>query len=345
LEVGIKEVSEVWGYLRKREFGSGKVIIPPKTPCAMSLMLTYANYIIAPSYVDAAKVIKNRTEIEGFKKAHLRDGVAMEQLRVGNIITEWEAGEMLTQFRKQGEFFMGLAHENISGTSANAALLHYSPTKGPLSVIDVHTPYLNDSDGHYKMERAIRSDRYVPTSPPLALTNSTIVHFGHPSDEQSEGFTCVLKDHIAIDSVVFPQGMTGKQLDVLAGHALWKDGSNCLDSHGFSLDLPLEPGHMITNHFGFYKERSYGVRIRSALVVRRVQIRDQREGDMWLGFERLTCVPIQTKMVKVELLTKDERRWLKEHNQRCRDMLTPYLEENPRALGWIQPERSWRRRL
>ncbi|KAG8682262.1 hypothetical protein FRC09_016888, partial [Ceratobasidium sp. 395] len=425
------EVSEVWAYLRKREFGSGKVIIPPKTPYAVSLMLTYSNYIIAPSYVDAAKAIKNRTEIEGFKRAYLRDGVAMtkwfawleEQLRSGNTITEWEASEMLTQFRKQGDLFMGLAYENISATGANAALPHYSPTKGLSSAIDVHTPYLNDSGGQYK-------DGTCDTT--------RTVHFGHPSDEQCEAFTRVLKGHIAIDSAIFPQGTTGKQLDVLARHALWKDGLNyllcgwffggvCADGffggvvwagglrgiagcettvassdvcvmdgcvpcgvgartslgsltsplhvipstylfhpsaplhfvtvlshgtghgfgsflsvhegpHGFGIDVPLEEGNVITNEPGFYKEGSFGVRIESALVVKKVETRGQFGGDVWLGFERFTCVPIQTRMVKMEMLTKDERRWLKEHNRKCRDTLAPELGDDRRALRWIRRE-------
>ncbi|QRW08650.1 Metallopeptidase family M24 [Ceratobasidium sp. AG-Ba] len=346
LKVSIKEVSEVWGYLRKKEFGSGKVIIPPKTPYAVSLMLTYANYIIAPSYVDAAKAIKNETEIQGFKNAYMRDGVAMtkwfawleEQLRAGNSITEWEAGEMLTQFRKQGDLFMGLAYENISATGANAALPHYSPTKGLSSTIDIHTPYLNDSGGQYK-------DGTCDTT--------RTVHFGHPSDEQCEAFTLVLKGHIAIDSAIFPQGTTGKQLDVLARHALWKDGLNYLHGtghgfgsflsvhegpHGFGIDVPLEPGHVITNEPGFYKEGSFGVRIESALVVTKVETKGQFGGDIWLGFDRFTCVPIQTRMVKMEMLTKEERRWLKEHNRKCRDMLAPYLEDDRRALRWIRRE-------
>jgi len=233
---------------------------------------------------------------------------------------------------------MGLAYENISATGANAALPHYSPTKGLSSAIDVHTPYLNDSGGQYK-------DGTCDTT--------RTVHFGHPSDEQCEAFTRVLKGHIAIDSAIFPQGTTGKQLDVLARHALWKDGMNYLHGtghgfgsflsvhegpHGFSIDVPLEPGHVITNEPGFYKEGSFGVRIESALVVKKVETRGQFGGDVWLGFERFTCVPIQTRMVKMELLNKDERRWLKEHNRKCRDMLAPYLEEDRRALRWIRRE-------
>ncbi|KAF8598400.1 Creatinase/aminopeptidase [Ceratobasidium sp. AG-I] len=340
LRVSVKELSDVWGYLRKREFGSGKVILPPSTPYVVSLLLTYPNYIIAPSFVDATKAIKNELEIEGFRRAYIKDGVAMtrwfawleEQIRTGNAITEWEAGEMLTQFRKQGEHFVRVAYENISATGANSALPCYSPTKGLSSVIDHRTPYLNSSGGQYK-------DGTCETT--------RTVHFGNPSEEQCEAFTGVLKGHIAIDSAIFPQGTTGKQLDVLARHALWKDGLNYLHgfgsflsvhegSHGFGIDVPLHPGHMIMNEPGFYKGGSFGVKLQSALVVRKVKIRGQLEGDMQLGFERFACVPIQTRMVKMEMLNKDERRWLKEHNRRCRDVLTPYLEEDRRALRWIK---------
>ncbi|KAG8734922.1 hypothetical protein FRC10_011212 [Ceratobasidium sp. 414] len=350
LRVEIRELSEVWEYLRRREFGSGKVIIPPKTPYVVSLMLTVANYVVAPSYLDAVKAIKNSTEIEGFKRAYLRDGVAMarpttkgfarleEQLRAGNTINEWDAAEIFTQFRQQEEYFMGLAYENVSATGANAALPDYSPTEGLSSIIDVHTPYLNDSGGQY-MDGTCDTTRAV--------------HFGHPSDEQCEAFTRVLKGHIAIDSVIFPQGTTGRQLDVLARHALWKGGLNYLHDtghglgsflsahegpYGFGTDIPLQAGHVITNEPGFYKEGSFGVRIASALVVRKVETRGQFGGDVWLGLERLACVPIQTKMVKMEMLTKDERRWLKEHNQKCQDMLAPFLKEDRQAMRWIQRE-------
>ncbi|KAG8718500.1 hypothetical protein FRC08_005144 [Ceratobasidium sp. 394] len=346
LRVESKEISEIWGYLRKREFGNGKVIISPKTPYVVSLLLVDANYIVAPSYLDAAKAVKNPTEIEGFKRAYLRDGVAMakgfawlkEQLRIGNTVTEWEAAEMFTEFRKQEEYFMGLAYETVSATGANAALPDYTPTPDLSSAIDVQTPYVNDSGGQYR-------DGTCDTT--------RTVHFGHPSDEQREAFTRVLKGQIAIDSVIFPQGTTGKQLDVLARHALWKAGLNYLHdtghgfgsflsvhevSHGFGLDVPLQVGHVITNEPGFYQDGSFGIRIENALVVRKVKTPGQFGGDVWLGFKRFTCLPIQTKMVKMELLTRDEKRWLKEHNRKCRDKLAPHLQDDPPTVKWIRQE-------
>jgi Xaa-Pro aminopeptidase len=81
--------------------------------------------------------------------------------------------------------------------------------------------------------------------------------------------------------------------------------------HSFQSSTPLQPGHVITNEPGFYKEGEFGVRIESALVVKEIQTRLQGEDDVFLGFERLTLVPIQMRMVRASLLAKEERQWIK----------------------------------
>ena len=188
---------------------------------------------------------------------------------------------------------------------------HYIPSRSDALLIDARTPYLIDSGGQY-------FDGTCDTTRTL--------HFGNPTEEQMEAYTKVLKGHIAIDSVIFPEGTTGMQLDVLARKALWKDGMNYDHStghgvgsflnvhegpHGFSNNVPLQQGHVLTNEPGFYKEGEFGVRIESALVVRRVETKGKFGGNIWLGFERFTQVPIQTKMIKPEMLTKEERKWIR----------------------------------
>lgn len=149
---------------------------------------------------------------------------------------------------------------------------------------------------------------------------------------------------IAIDSAIFPEGTSGKRLDILARKALWKDGldygvsvarahvmaviSYCLPQHGtghgtgsflsvhegpqgFSSDVPLLPGHIVTNEPGYYNDGQWGMRIESALLVRKIRTKHQQNGDIWLGFERLTAVPIQTKMIKDSMLSKEEMDWIK----------------------------------
>ncbi|EIW83367.1 Creatinase aminopeptidase [Coniophora puteana RWD-64-598 SS2] len=341
-----KEYNDIWAFLRRREWGEGKIIIHAETSYAISLMLTHFRYTVAPSFVEDMKAVKNEVELEGMRRAYIRDGAAYvkwlawleHKIQQGYDITEWEAAWRLTEYRRQNKHYWGLAYENISASGPNAALPHYSPTKLGAKMIDRETPYLNDSGGQYR-------DGTCDTT--------RTVHFGRPTQDQCEAYTRVLQGHIGIDSAVFPEGTKGSALDVLARRALWKDGLNYLHGtghgvgaflnvhegpHGFSNAIPLVPGHVITNEPGFYLEGRWGMRIESALVVRRVKTKGEFNGDIWLGFERLTCVPIQTRMVKENMLTKEEKQWLKDHNKKCLEKLEPYLKDDKRALKWLKRE-------
>ncbi|KIJ60057.1 hypothetical protein HYDPIDRAFT_99513 [Hydnomerulius pinastri MD-312] len=346
LKIERREYNDLWPFLRRREWGDGKLIISPETSYAISLMLTHFRYTVSSSFIDNMKAIKNEVELEGLRRAYLRDGAAFvkwlawleHKIHQGYDITEYEAAWRLTEFRRQNKHYWGLAYENISASGPNAALPHYSPSKSTARMIDRETPYLNDSGGQYR-------DGTCDTT--------RTVHFGRPSQDQAEAYTRVLQGHIAIDSAVFPEGTTGAQLDVLARRALWKDGLNYLHGtghgfgsflnvhegpHGFSSGVPLVPGHVITNEPGFYLEGKWGMRIESALAIRRVKTKGEFNGDIWLGFERLTCVPIQTRMVKENMLTKEEKQWLKDHNKKCLERLEPYIKDDKRALKWLKRE-------
>lgn len=123
-----KEYNDLWTFLRRREWGEGKVLISPQTSYAISLMLTHFRYTIAPSMIDERKAVKNETEIEGMRRAYLRDGAAYvkwlawleNKLSGGYEITEYEAAWRLTEFRRDNKHYWGLAYENISASGPNA---------------------------------------------------------------------------------------------------------------------------------------------------------------------------------------------------------------------------------
>jgi len=346
LRVEIREYNAIWSFLRMREWGDGKMIIAPQTSYAISLMLTHYRYSLAPSIIEEMKSVKNEVEIQGLKRAYLRDGACYvqflawidEKMAKGFEITEWEAAWRLTEFRRKAKNYMGLAYENISATGPNAALPHYQPLKNGSYIIDKETPYLNDSGGQYR-------DGTCDTT--------RTVHFGRPSLEQSEAYTRVLQGHIAIDTAIFPRGTTGAQLDVLARKNLWQDGMNYLHGtghgvgsflnvheglHSFSSNVPLSRGHVLTNEPGYYKHDDFGVRIESVLVVRDVHTKHTDRDQTWLGFERLTCVPIQTRMVLENMLSKEEKEWLREHNRQCLNALEALLRDDKRALKYLRRE-------
>ncbi|KAH9932540.1 uncharacterized protein B0H18DRAFT_1083271 [Fomitopsis serialis] len=232
------------------------------------------------------------------------------------VLPSWIDQAKATQLEK----YMGLAYENISAVVLMLATARF---------VDRETPYLNDSGGQY-------SDGTCDTT--------RTVHFGRPTDAQCEAFTRVLQGHIAIDSAFFPEGTSGCSLmDGLnylhgTGHGVGSFLTVHEGPQGFSSSVPLVQGHVVTNEPGYYKEGQFGVRIESCLVVQRVKTKNQFNGNVWLGFERLTCVPIQTKMVKASMLSKEERDWVKAHNKRCLERLAPYLESDQRALKWLRRE-------
>ncbi|KAI0035561.1 peptidase M24, structural domain-containing protein [Vararia minispora EC-137] len=344
LGVRVREYNDVWHFLRVREWGDGKILISNETTYAIALMLTTFRYTVAQPIIDEMKGVKNEVEIQGLKRAYTRDGACFvqflawleETMAKGVQVSEWEAAWRLTEFRRKAKNFMGLAYENISAWGPNAALPHYSPRKRDCLLIGADAPYLNDSGGQY-LDGTCDTTRTI--------------HLGRPTDEQSEAFTRVLQGHIAIDRAVFPERTTGRQLDVLARRALWMDGLNYLHGtghgvgsylsvhegvHSFANEVPLVPGHVITNEPGFYKAGDFGVRIESALVVRRVKTKHEYNGPVWLGFERLACVPIQTKMVVESLLSREEKEWLRDHNRECVERLEPLLRDDKRAIKWLR---------
>ncbi|KAJ7863372.1 peptidase M24, structural domain-containing protein, partial [Mycena leptocephala] len=340
LGVERRDYNDVWQFLRQTEWGVGKVLITPQTPYIISLLVTHFRYTVAPSFIEERMAFKNITETEGLRQAYLRDGVCFvrflawleTKLDAGYDITEFEAGFRLAEFQRSDMYFMKPAHAGVSATGPNGALTHYSPDRGRARMIERETPYLIHSGAHYR-------DGTCDTTRTL--------HFGRPTPEQIEAFTRVLRGHIAVDKAVVIEGMSCAHIDVLARKAFFRDGKNYRDDtrHEFRTSLfegrpglsnSILPGYYIANESGFYSEGQWGVCLKSALMVRSARVRRAQYGITRLSFRRLACVPIQTRMVQENMLTKEEQRWLKEHNQGCFNTLAHLLKEDKRALKWLK---------
>ena len=299
------------------------------------------------------KAIKNDTEIDGMRKAYLRDSVSFVRflawleykISQGHGISEYEAAFRLTEYRRTNKHFISLTHEIISASGPNAALSHYLLDKSTAVTIDRDAPYLNDSGG-----------RYHDGACSIARTWT----FGRPTTDHCRAYTRALQRHIVIDSAIFTEGTTGQQLDALFGYGP-EDGCGVgfpnMHEGPKSLfnNVTLVPGHVITNESGSCKSllvyiegshRSilldmpgkFGIRIKSALTVRRVSVKSESDDSRLLGFERLTCVPIQTKMIKGSMLSKEDKQWVKDHNRQCLERLMPYLRDDKRASKWLKRE-------
>ncbi|CAH7686177.1 Xaa-Pro dipeptidase [Phakopsora pachyrhizi] len=311
------------------------------------------------------KSLKNSTEIEGFRKAYLRDGLAwcrwaawLERVmeKEESELDEWKAAIEFDKIRALDPLFVGLSYPNISATNENAALPHYEPIEARSRVIDRETMYLNDSGCHY-----------------LCGTTDTTrtMFFGKiPSAEQKLAYTVVLQGHIAVATATFPAiselgsgdiaskavtTTTGGQLDVLARLPGWRHGLlyghgtghgvGCFSSvhegpHGIgtanrAVDVPLESGHCFTVEPGHYNfEKRIGVRIESFYAIRERKIGTSMHGTKWFDLERITQVPISKNLIDWELLDEFEKDWV----NALKDLFDPDNAEDQLAMEWLMKQ-------
>ncbi|KAI9014754.1 putative Xaa-Pro aminopeptidase P [Gaertneriomyces semiglobifer] len=310
------------------------------------------NVVEARSPVQTAKAIKNATELEGFRQCHIRDAAALceffawlEKELVENkaVISEVEAADKLEGFRQKQKDFIGLSFDTISGSGPNGAIIHYKPEPETCAKIDVNAMYLCDSGAQYRD----------------GTTDVTrTLHFGSPTADEIEAFTRVLKGHIQIDMAVFPKGTTGYILDVLSRMSLWKAGLDFRHGTGHGVgsflnvhegpqgigqriaynDIPLEAGMTVTNEPGYYHDGHFGIRIENVLLTREVSTKHRFGDRPYFGFECVTVVPIQTKLVDVKLLTPEEREWLNSYHKFCWEKVSPLLTEGSDAYEWLKRE-------
>ncbi|KAJ7284085.1 Creatinase/aminopeptidase [Mycena rebaudengoi] len=336
LGVRTQPYGTVWDFLKSESLRDPKsiVLVDPKASYAVIEALGPKATIIA-SPINAAKAIKNTTEIQGFYNANLRDSVAMVRwygwleervVKKKASVTEYEAERKLNEYRSMQKYWDGDG-SFISAYGPSAALPHYEADPDDSLIIGRDAPYLIDSGQQY-LDATIDTTRTV--------------HFGRPTKEHKRAFTRVLQAHIAVDALIFPAGTTGTTLDGIVRHHLWKDGMNFghgpghgigsygvvhESSTGISVPFVLQPGHVVTNEPGFYDEGKFGCRIESTIIAVKKKTRREFGGDIWMGFDRATMVPIQSKLVDFSLLTKEETAWLEAHNNLCYEKLRPLLKK------------------
>jgi Xaa-Pro aminopeptidase len=287
------------------------------------------------------KAVKNDIEIKGARTAHLRDGVAMvrflswldEEAAKGSL-DEIAAVRQLEAFRSETQALKEISFDTISGSGPNGAIVHYRVNEKTNRILRPGELFLIDSGAQY-LEGTTDITRTVA--------------IGAPTQEMRERFTLVLKGHIALATAKFPKGTRGVDLDPFARRALWERG---LDydhgtGHGVGSYLSVHegpqsiskggmaellPGMICSNEPGYYKEGAYGIRIENLVLVTEAAI--PTGGDRHImGFETLTLVPIDRRLIVKSLLTPAEVEWIDGYHARVRDLIGPEVDGATRA--WL----------
>lgn len=289
------------------------------------------------------KALKNPTEVENLKNAHLKDCIAIAKFgcwlhKNAGIeeITEMSADEKLLEFRKEQELFKDLSFDTIAGYKDHAAMMHFKATPENQYSIKREGMLLVDSGAQF-------------LNGTTDITRTFIL--GELTEEEKRDFTITAKAVIALSTAKFMYGATGTNLDVLSRQHLWEYGINynCGTGHGvgfmgaiheapqrFSIgynDAVLEKGMVITIEPGVYKEGRHGIRIENTVVV----VEDEKtEFGQFMKFEVLNSLPFGLAGIIPEMLTEKEKAYLNEYHRWTYERLSPYLNEEEKQ--WLKEE-------
>ncbi|SFO85144.1 aminopeptidase P family protein [Qipengyuania nanhaisediminis] len=297
------------------------------------------------------KAIKNEAEQQGHRDAQARDGAAVvkylrwiEENAPSGEIDELAAAAKLREFRGLSPELKDTSFDTISAAAGHAALPHYKVDEDSNIPIPPSSIYLCDSGGQYP-------------DGTTDITRTVWVGPGEPTAEMIDRNTRVLKGHIELDLAKFPDATSGGALDALARMHLWQAGVDYGHGTGHGVgsylsvhegpqriskpggafpgtETPLREGMILSNEPGYYKPGEYGIRIENLVLVVDAGI-DGSEGK-YLGFETLTHVPLDRKLVDKSLLSEREIAWWNEYHARTRDILAPQLEGDD--LAWLERE-------
>lgn len=283
--------------------------------------------------VTCLKSEKNNVEIEGMKKAHVVDGVAMVKFLIWldktvplGGVSEASAADQLERFRRENEHYQGPSFATISGYKDHGAIVHYNYKEESSYPMKSEGLYLVDSGGQY-LEGTTDITRTVA--------------LGAPTEEQVTNFTLVLKGHIDLALSRFPSGTKGSQLDTIARKPLWDVGLNYghgtghgvgvflnvhegpqAISHSRGQEVRLRQGMFCSNEPGYYKTGEYGIRIENIIYV----VKDETCKD-FMRFETVTLCPIDQRLINPALLTEKQKEFLNIYHKRVNDMLGPLLDD------------------
>jgi Xaa-Pro aminopeptidase len=279
------------------------------------------------------KARKNEVEIRGTRVAHNRDGVAVTRFLAWldreapkGTVDEITAVRTLEAMRAETQALKEISFDTISGSGPNGAIVHYRVSHATNRLLQPGELFLVDSGA-----------QFIDGTTDITRT----VAIGTPTAEMRDRFTRVLMGHIAIAELRFPVGTTGAHIDAFARHALWQAGFDYDHGTGHGVGsylsvhegpqsiskrghVVLEPGMILSNEPGYYKTGAYGIRIENLLLISPPTALPGGDRPM-LGFETLTLVPIDRRLIDAALLGPAGLAWLNAYHARVAAEIGPHL--------------------
>lgn len=298
-----------------------------------------------PNLTLLPKAVKNKTEMENERIAHIKDGIAVTKFIhwlkknvTRTTITELSAAEKLYQFRSKQEHFLGDSFDPIIAYGTHAAIVHYSAIEATDIPLEARGMVLADTGGHY-LEGTTDITRTIVLGPVTA--------------KEKKFFTAVLRGNLNLAAAKFKYGCTGLNLDYLARGPLWELGEdyNHGTGHGVGYllnvhegpnsfrwkNLPgnpapvLEEGMITSDEPGYYLENEFGIRHENLVLCKKAE---KTSFGQFMCFEPLTMVPFDLEGINPEEMTERERKLLNDYHQKVYTTISPYLDEEEKE--WLK---------
>lgn len=297
--------------------------------------------VCAKSPIPAMKAIKNEAEIAGYRRAMLRDGVAMVKFLkwlkpavAAGGQTEISIDQKLTGLRAEQDLFRDISFDTIAGYAGHGAIVHYEATPDTDVALKPEGMILIDSGAQYQ-------DGTTDITRTIAL--------GPVTEEMKHVYTLVLKAHIQLELVKFPDGASGTQLDAVGRECMWREGFNFLHGTGHGvgsylnvhegphqirmewMPAPLRAGMTLTDEPGLYLAGKFGVRTENTVLITEYMKTDFGK---FLQIEPLTLCPIDTTPIDFSMLLPEELDWLNDYHRMVYEKLSPLLDEEEKK--WLK---------
>ena len=345
--VYLREYSEIEAALEAIEPGTSVMVDGRKMTAKLCAALADTNIIQHENPAFRLKAIKNDVELDNLRKAHVKDGLAVTRLmywlkqNAGKVpMDELSVTQKLLDLRRKQEHFISPSFDTICAYRENAAMMHYKATEESSAKIENRDLLLIDSGA-----------QYLEGTTDITRTFA----MGEVDREQKEHFTAVLCGVLNLQNAKFLHGVTGIGLDILARGPMWDLGIDyrCGTGHGVGYllsvhegpnafrwyksptrneDTVMEAGMVTTDEPGIYIEGSHGIRTENELVCKKLEL---NEYGQFMGFEAITCAPIDLDAVIPEQMTRRQREWLNAYHAFVLEKLEPLMAD--------EDERAWLR--
>ncbi len=299
-------------------------------------------FVFAPDPCVLPKARKTPAEIDATRTAHLRDGAAVCRFlswfdtQAPGTISEIDVVTKIEGCRAATGKLLDISFDTIAGTGPHGAMSHYRVSHSSNRILQDGDLLVLDGGGQY-LDGTTDITRTLPV--------------GEVGQDEKQSFTRVLQGMIAISRLRFPAGLAGRDLDAIARYPLWlvDQDYNHGTGHGVGVHLcvhegpqrlskvshvPFEPGMIVSNEPGYYREGAFGIRIENLVVVTPADLLPGGDEMGKLCFQTLNFVPIDKRLIMTEMLSTDERVWLNAYHQTCRDKISPLLDGQDRL--WLE---------